>query len=111
MGEGILHGEDLPGKWEHGSVSGGYITFRLPESLDAGPFHPDGPECVELVLDIGGDSNMEFCQRPVEIWAVAYRPDRIVMNYRDLGETIDSVVGIESAAERAAGWMEDNPGN
>lgn len=109
-GHVLLHGEDPPGQWQHASTAGGWITFRLPNGVAIDEYEPGPEKCVELVMDIDGEYEDEDKDRPVELWAVTYRPDRIVMNYRDVGSHIDETVGLYSAAELAVEWMEENPG-
>lgn len=106
----ILHGDAPPGAWTRGSVSGSWLTFRLPLGVEVADFAPSSEECVELVMDIHGEHGDDAERRPVELWAVAYHPDRIVMNYRDTATVIDAVVGLSDAATTAAEWMAEYPG-
>jgi hypothetical protein len=84
------------------------MTWRLPKGEAVDGFVPAADEVVELVVSVDGESADSDC--PVEVWAVAYPPDRIIANWRSVGTTIAETTGIEGGAAIAAEWMVENDG-
>jgi len=108
-GSDILHGEEPPGEWRHGSTGGGHISFRLPEGKtpeDYGEIRDY--DVVEVVIQILGKPEEDLTDRPTEVWVTHYNPKIFVMNAKSVSTELGEATGVEAAAEIAYEYMDNN---
>lgn len=96
----LLTGDrDLPGEWRDAFISGTYISFKRPD---------DGDKDHYIVIEQGGEYGDGKESRPVEVWSVTMPAGRILMNWKDAGNTVGEGTGMSEGAGIALEYMEDD---
>lgn len=96
----LLTGDQSPpGEWTSAFIGGSYISFRRPAG---------DSEDHYVVIEQGGEYGDGKESRPVEVWSATVPEGRILMNWKNAGDTVGEGVGISEGAAIALDYMEDD---